>query len=126
MVAPAIRLVIVAGPDAGREFPVTGAIAIGRDVSAGIVLDDALVSRRHALVTADDGGALIDDLRSTNGTWVNDERVAAPRRVLLGDQIRIGRTLLALRPEALAATLGAPPAREGADGLKEEGRTCQP
>jgi pSer/pThr/pTyr-binding forkhead associated (FHA) protein len=93
-----VRLVVLDGPDTGREFPLTGAIAIaiGRDDNAGIVIEDEQVSRRHALVTAVDDGASIDDLGSTNGTWVNGARIVTPRRLVEGDELRVGGTRLRL------------------------------
>jgi pSer/pThr/pTyr-binding forkhead associated (FHA) protein len=93
-----VRLVVLDGPDSGREFPLAGAfaIAIGRAEEAGIVIDDDQVSRRHALVTVFDDGARIDDLGSTNGTWVNGARIAVPHPLLEGDELRVGGTRLRL------------------------------
>jgi len=93
-----VRLVVLDGPDSGREFPLAGAfaIAIGRAEEAGIVIDDDQVSRRHALVTVFEDGARIDDLDSTNGTWVNGARIAVPHPLLEGDELRVGGTRLRL------------------------------
>jgi len=102
--AKAMVLVIVDGDSAGRTFPVTGAVSIGRDASAGIVLDDDQVSRRHAVVTAAAAGgapASVDDLESTNGTWVNGRRIDGATTLCDGDVLTIGETTLrvrALRP----------------------------
>jgi pSer/pThr/pTyr-binding forkhead associated (FHA) protein len=93
----ALRLVITEGSEAGREFQVSGSVAIGRDASAGIVIDDDEISRRHAVVTRERDELVILDLDSTNGTWVNDERIAAGSRVRVGDRVRIGATVLELR-----------------------------
>jgi pSer/pThr/pTyr-binding forkhead associated (FHA) protein len=93
----ALRLVITEGDESGREFQVSGSLAIGRDASAGIVIDDDETSRRHAVVTRDGDELLIVDLDSTNGTWVNDERIAAEHPVRIGDRVRIGATVLELR-----------------------------
>jgi pSer/pThr/pTyr-binding forkhead associated (FHA) protein len=93
----ALRLVITEGGETGREFQVSGSLAIGRDASAGIVIDDDETSRRHAVVTRDGDELVILDLDSTNGTWVNDERIASGHRVRLGDRVRIGATVLELR-----------------------------
>lgn len=92
-----VQLVIVDGPDTGRTFPVTGAIAIGRDPSAGIVLQDDQVSRRHAVITAAGEAPCLDDLDSRNGTWVNGERIGTARELLSGDEIRLGTTIMELR-----------------------------
>lgn len=93
----ALRLVITDGAETGREFQVSGSLSIGRDATAGIVIDDDETSRRHAVVTREGDELVILDLDSTNGTWVNDERVASGHRVRVGDRIRIGATVLELR-----------------------------
>jgi pSer/pThr/pTyr-binding forkhead associated (FHA) protein len=92
-----LRLVITEGSDSGREFQVSGSLSIGRDSSAGIVVDDEEVSRRHAVVTSDGDELVILDLDSTNGIWVNEQRVESGSRVRLGDRLRIGGTVLELR-----------------------------
>jgi pSer/pThr/pTyr-binding forkhead associated (FHA) protein len=93
-----VRLVVLDGPNSGREFPLTGAIAIaiGRDDGAGIVIEDDQVSRRHALVTVFEDGASVNDLGSTNGTWVNGARIATSHALLEGDELRVGETRLKL------------------------------
>jgi pSer/pThr/pTyr-binding forkhead associated (FHA) protein len=93
-----VRLVVLDGPGTGREFPLAGAIAIaiGRDDTAGIVIEDEQVSRRHAIVTVVEEGARIDDLGSTNGTWVNGARIATPHPLVEGDELRVGGTRLRL------------------------------
>jgi pSer/pThr/pTyr-binding forkhead associated (FHA) protein len=97
-----LRLVITAGNDAGRFFRLAGVSTIGRDPSAGIVLDDAEVSRRHAIVSVASGAVLIQDLESTNGVWVNDERIAEERAIGPGDRVRIGATELEVRDGPLS------------------------
>jgi two-component system, cell cycle response regulator len=93
----ALRLVITDGPETGREFQISGSLSIGRDASAGIVIDDDEISRRHAVVTRDGDELVILDLDSTNGTWLNDQRVESGHRVRIGDRMRIGATVLELR-----------------------------
>jgi pSer/pThr/pTyr-binding forkhead associated (FHA) protein len=68
-------------------------LRIGRSPAAGLTLDDATVSRRHAVLLRDDTGTRVLDDRSLNGTWVNDERVT---EALLrdGDVIALGRVRL--------------------------------
>ena len=93
----ALWLAITEGPDAGRRFPVSGSVSIGRDASAGIVIEDEQVSRRHAVVSVEDGGLIVQDLESMNGTWVNGERVGARRALAVGDRLQIGATVIELR-----------------------------
>lgn len=92
----ALRLVITEGSHAGRDFQVSGSLSVGRDAAAGIVIDDDEVSRRHAVVTRDGDELVVRDLGSTNGIWVNEERVSQERRMRVGDRVRIGSTVLEL------------------------------
>ncbi len=70
---------------------------VGRATRADFILDVALVSRLHCRLTSGTDGALeIEDLKSTNGTWVNDRRVT--RKALSpGDRVRIGRVELSVQ-----------------------------
>jgi pSer/pThr/pTyr-binding forkhead associated (FHA) protein len=75
-----------------------GVRTIGRAVGADFIIDAALVSRVHCRLTAlPDGGLEITDLESTNGTFVNGQRIEAAR-LSSGDRVRIGRVeLVAVR-----------------------------
>lgn len=76
----------------GRRYQLTGATtSIGRGSEADVVLDDAGVSRQHAQITLEGGGAVVRDLGSTNGTFVDGERTKAAR-LTDGSTITIGRT----------------------------------
>ncbi len=84
-------LVVLAGNSAGRSFRLdTGSCTIGRSTDADFLLDDEGISRKHARVAlGPDGRMRVKDLKSTNGTFVNDEKVDS--RVLeSGDRIRLG------------------------------------
>jgi DNA-binding winged helix-turn-helix (wHTH) protein len=70
---------------------------IGRDADADVVIDSAKVSRRHARIVVDDGGAVLEDLGSKNGTFLNGERLGGPAHLAHGDEIRIGRGVARLR-----------------------------
>ena len=85
----------------GERYPLMGAITIlGRDDAADIVLDDPGISRRHSEVRVTNDGphlvASIRDLGSTNGTFVNSERVSS-QRLSDGDRITVGRTSVIFR-----------------------------
>jgi pSer/pThr/pTyr-binding forkhead associated (FHA) protein len=71
MPRPKLLLEIVEGPGAGRQHRVEGPVVLGRDAGADVVLDDARVSRRHARMTPEPGGIVVEDLGSRNGTFVN-------------------------------------------------------
>ena len=89
-------LEIVEGEDAGRQTPLVGGVEIGRE--AALALNDEQASRRHARVSAAQGdAAVVEDLGSTNGTYVNDQPIEGPRAVRPGDRIRVGLTVLELR-----------------------------
>lgn len=69
---------------------------IGRSAGAELILDAALVSRLHCRLEADDNQLLVIDLDSTNGTFVNDERVHHQATLKSGDKLRVGRVELAV------------------------------
>lgn len=97
-------LEIVEGNDAGKQIPLTGALDIGRDPSAQLSLaDDTQASRRHARISIQNGQAVVEDLGSTNGTYVNDQPVQSPRALAPGDRVRIGLTVVELRDRAQVA-----------------------
>ncbi len=79
----------------GREHPLTGeTITIGRAVECDIVVTSRRVSREHACVRREGRRAMLEDLGSTNGTFLNDERVLAPAALHEGDRIQIGDVTL--------------------------------
>ena len=83
----------------GRKIPIISRITIGRDADNAIELDDALASRRHAVVQKVKDDFFIEDLDSTNGTFVNGHPVPPGKYVRLHklDVILIGRTELSLQ-----------------------------
>jgi pSer/pThr/pTyr-binding forkhead associated (FHA) protein len=91
--------VVVHDPDAKRPktFRLSGPLEIGRGEACAIRLDDTYVSMQHARLSPKDGACLVEDLGSTNGTYVNDRRVQAPVEAKAGDVVRVGKTLLELR-----------------------------
>jgi hypothetical protein len=93
-------LEIVEGDDAGRQTPLEGSIEIGRDDSTGLALDDEQASRRHARVTAQGDTATVEDLGSTNGTYLNGQPIEGQRTLRPGDRLRVGLTVLELRTSA--------------------------
>ncbi|GIU98811.1 MAG: hypothetical protein KatS3mg014_0427 [Actinomycetota bacterium] len=80
-----------------RTVRLTGTLEIGRAESCQVRLEDAYASLHHARLQQRDGVWTIEDLGSTNGTYVNDRRISAPVEVRAGDVVRIGKTVLELR-----------------------------
>jgi len=76
----------------------SGAVQVGRSASCQIPLTDTFASSIHARMFARDGSWFVEDLGSTNGTYVNERRVTAPAEIKVGDRVRVGRTLLEVRP----------------------------
>jgi hypothetical protein len=110
---PDYFVVIVEGPGAGREFQLSGASLIaGRDPATALPLDDPEASRQHASISAQEGGAVVEDLGSTNGTFVGEERLTEARAIQPGDRIRIGTTVIELREGTASGDRPAAPAPE--------------
>jgi EmrB/QacA subfamily drug resistance transporter len=112
-VAPAV-LIVKEGPLTGERFPVERELSFGRE-NTDIVLDDAEVSRRHALARPVEGGVEILDLGSANGTFVNGERIGQPRQLSDGDVIRLGR--VSFQVEVPAPLRTAPTVHAGVRGV---------
>lgn len=84
-------LVATSGPLTGQRFPVGGVVEAGRETSGISLAFDTSASRRHASFSPAPGGIQVSDLGSTNGTFVNDQRVASST-LRPGDHVRIGVT----------------------------------
>jgi pSer/pThr/pTyr-binding forkhead associated (FHA) protein len=86
-------------------------LTVGRDVSNDLVINDAEVSRNHARLTAQSGGYLIEDLASTNGTFVIGQRLIGPKLLNPGDVIGLGETVVLEYDQQIdaGATVIAPP-----------------
>ncbi|GGM00172.1 FHA domain-containing protein FhaB/FipA [Nakamurella endophytica] len=92
-------LVVTAGSLAGTRIRLgPGPILIGRAEDSTLVLDDDYASTRHARLVQQGSGYAVEDLGSTNGTYLDRTRVVAPTPVPVGVPIRIGRTVIELRP----------------------------
>lgn len=123
------RMIVRTGPNPGTVFELTKEVSlIGRDVTNDVVVGDAEISRQHSRITRTPGGYVLEDLGSTNGTFVNGERLVAPRVMNPGDLVALGETVSltfdATSPEA-AATV-AQPAATAEPAKKAPGAAAQP
>jgi len=92
------HLNVTAGALAGTTLDLTGQqITIGRADDATLVLNDDYASTRHARLFPQDGQWIVEDLGSTNGTYLDRQKVTQPTPVPVGVPIRIGKTVLELR-----------------------------
>jgi Inner membrane component of T3SS, cytoplasmic domain len=90
---------ITQGAQAGLSAELaSGVIMIGRGADCQLILDDDYVSTRHARVVSGENGIYVEDLGSTNGTYVNGQRITAPTTITMADTVRIGKTILKLEP----------------------------
>ena len=89
------RLVVIEPKTAkGTVFAIGEEITVGRAATATIGMgDDSFVSQLHARVYRDAGMAMIEDLGSTNGTYLNGKRLTTPERLTKGDRVQIGNTM---------------------------------
>jgi hypothetical protein len=92
------RLVVTAGALKGTSLDLAQQqITLGRANDATLVLNDDYASSRHARIFPQDGQWIVEDLGSTNGTYLDRQKVTRPMPVPLGVPIRIGKTVLELR-----------------------------
>jgi pSer/pThr/pTyr-binding forkhead associated (FHA) protein len=98
------ELEILTGPRAGQRISVARELTVGRS-GTDLELADAEASRHHAILRVLESGELeIEDLGSTNGTWIGDERVDGRALVTVGAELRIGATVM--RQAAVPAPTG--------------------
>ena len=92
------RLVVVEGPLTGTEVPLEGAqVTLGRAPDSTIVIDDDYASSRHARIYESEGAWVVEDLGSTNGTWLDRTRLTTPTVLPVGAPLRVGRTTLVIQ-----------------------------
>jgi hypothetical protein len=119
-------LVIRVGPSAGERIEVVGQVELGRSSSPALQ-EDAEISRQHAVVRSTAGGLEIEDVGSSNGTFVNEERISGLRTLNHGDRVRIGQTILEVDTQtAVAPAAGAVAAGPPAAPVEEQAATTAP
>jgi DNA-binding winged helix-turn-helix (wHTH) protein len=100
-----------------QSLPLTdGEHIAGRDAECSLVIDGTTVSRRHARLTVARGAATIEDLDSTNGTYVNGTRISTPTPLVPGDEFAVGSEVLRVRLRSSSAlTVKVDPHSEASD-----------
>lgn len=122
MTGKTYQLIVRAGPNPGKVYPIMRSeITIGRDPAADVLINDAEISRRHAIIKMIPEGYTIEDLGSTNGTIINNQRIVGPHLLRSGEMIYLGEHIAlifeaqqAFDPDATLASArlapSAPPA----------------
>jgi pSer/pThr/pTyr-binding forkhead associated (FHA) protein len=91
-------LTVTDGPNAGQVVALTdGPLLLGRGTDAALRLDDDYVSTRHARIATNGEQWFVEDLGSTNGTYLGSQRVTAPTPIAIGTPVRLGKTVVELR-----------------------------
>lgn len=110
------QLVMKQGPAPGKTFEFAkNQLHIGRDINNEIVINDSEVSRRHCRFTLVGDSYTLEDLGSTNGTFVNEQRLSAAHTLRAGEMIRLGDTVIlvyemaGVDADATVASAGSPP-----------------
>jgi hypothetical protein len=81
----------------GRRYPLGDEITVGRAAGCQVTVDDTYVSQLHARVFTREGQLFVEDLGSTNGTYLNRVKVAGPMVMQKGDRLQVGNTVLEVR-----------------------------
>lgn len=90
-------VIVRSDSQAGLEIPIDSVVVMGRSEQADIMLDDTYASEFHLRFSIDDGNLLVQDLGSTNGTYVNGRRITTPVTVTRGDAVQVGKSVMEVR-----------------------------
>jgi predicted component of type VI protein secretion system len=124
------RLVMRSGPTVGKEYPIEKPeITIGRDLSSDVVINDAEVSRRHARMVQQGTVYTIEDLGSTNGTFINGQRLTGPYTLRAGEVVTFGEHITLVYEVAVVdaeATVVIPSAQHVAPQPQSFATTVEP
>ena len=80
----------------GRRYPLADELTVGRAAGCQVTIDDTYASQLHARVFARDGQLFVEDLGSTNGTYLNRNKVQGPQVMRRGDRLQVGNTVMEL------------------------------
>jgi hypothetical protein len=109
MQGSSFRLIVRRGPQPNQIYELSkGIITLGRDITNDIVINDPEVSRHHCRLTQGGGGYTIEDLGSTNGTFINGQRLTGARPLANGDMLGMGETVTLAYEASLAGMPAVP------------------
>ena len=91
------KAAVIEGPARGKTFDLKDELIVGRADKCHLVLDDTYVSQVHARIFPKGDAYILEDLGSTNGTYLNRRRITSPTELQRGDKVKIGKTVLELR-----------------------------
>ncbi len=112
------RLIVRRGPQPNQSYELNkDIVTLGRDITNDIVINDPEVSRHHLRLTRGAGGFTIEDLGSTNGTFVNGQRLTGARPLRPGDMVGLGETVTLAYEMTAGACRAANPATSRAARL---------
>ena len=94
--APIHLAVVEPAAQQGRTFPLGQEVTVGRAAGCQVTLDDTYASQIHARLFARDGQLFVEDLGSTNGTYLNRKKVQGPMVMQRGDKLQVGNTVMEL------------------------------
>ena len=109
------KLALVSGGTITQEYELTGPIKIGRGSDCEVQISDPRSSRHHAIIRLVEDGYEVNDLGSTNGTYLNHIQLTSPIRLQDGDLIRIGETYLKVIGSRSATATAPTPRRQPAE-----------
>ncbi len=110
---PVATLVVRQGAQAGMSFSITGnQVVLGREEGLDIIMQDPESSRRHSRISWQGGQYVIEDMGSTNGTFVNGVQITTPQLLNPGDSIGIGQTALVFQMQGGQTPFQSPPPQQ--------------
>ena len=90
-------IVITADRNVGAKYMLSDEVNIGRAASSDVLIDDTYASQQHARIYPHNDMYCVEDLGSTNGTYVNGRKISYPLELRVGDRIKIGKTVFEFR-----------------------------
>lgn len=124
MALPKFLLRGVSGPTFGKTYGVVGTVTLGRSSECDVCIPIDEISRHHARLKVVPDGVLVEDLGSSNGTFVNNQRLHQPTRLMPGDELRLDTVrFLLMSPGMETPAAASSPARAAEPARQQAGTT---